>query len=659
VIRVQSIGTILSAITGLLVVSLVSIFVISSKNAFDEKQDADRLHSAIQIERTLASAKKLVRQEWSATNGAFAIPDRPEDAPDLTHNEIALLHARTNAEFASIVEELGKAPSVRKTSEFVFLLNALARHEKLSRGVDNALRHPADAGSKRFMTDWRIAFTDLTDAANNLADLISRDIVSDDPFINELISVNKMAWSMLVEAGTDRRTISAVIATRRTPSAGILQHSAEATGRVDAFWTKIEREERLPYLPATLKASIQQARRAYIIRFRADRTRVIDNLAHGRGAGISERAWFRASGPALESIATIFQTALDLTEAHARDQAAVAARSFYLAIALVILSIGLAAFTSAYVFRRVINPLKRITQAMKTFADGNFDHRIPFNDRNDEIGQFARALRMFRDSSVERLRLKTEVMRNFAAKEAAEKSSRMKSEFLANMSHELRTPLNAIIGFSEMIETEVYGPGLPRYRDYAGDIHGAGTHLLSLINDILDISKAEAGKLDLRLETIDLTSLIQECARLVRGRAEEGDLRMTLGLVPLPPMLIDRLRIKQILLNLLSNAIKFTPEGGTVSIEASRDVAGCVVICVRDTGIGIAPEMIAQAFEPFRQIDSALSRKFDGTGLGLHLVKTLIELHGGAVTMQGAEGKGTSVFISFPASCCILAARTA
>jgi signal transduction histidine kinase len=184
------------------------------------------------------------------------------------------------------------------------------------------------------------------------------------------------------------------------------------------------------------------------------------------------------------------------------------------------------------------------------------------------------------------------------------------------------------------------------------DIHGAGTHLLSLINDILDLSKAEAGKFELHVEPVDLADVIQECARLMQGRATEQKLRIALHIAALPPLLVDRLRIKQILLNLLSNAVKFTPDGGVVSVEAGRDKKGRVIVCVCDTGIGIAPEMIPLAFEPFRQIDSALSRKFEGTGLGLSLVKKLIELHDGEVTLESALGKGTSVFIAFPASRC-------
>jgi two-component system, cell cycle sensor histidine kinase PleC len=310
-------------------------------------------------------------------------------------------------------------------------------------------------------------------------------------------------------------------------------------------------------------------------------------------------------------------------------------------------------FATGFVLWRIIRPLNQITRAITSNEESGLDRALALCGRNDEMGHFAQALKAFRQGAADRQRLEGELLRNLAAKEAAETSNRLKSEFLANMSHELRTPLNAIIGFSEIIGTEVFGPGVPRYRDYANEIHGAGKHLLSLINDILDISKAESGKLELHFEPVDFSDLIKECVRLMRGRAAEQNLRITLGIASLPQLLSDRLRVKQILLNILSNAIKFTPEGGGVSVQANCDATGRLAVCVCDTGIGIDPEKIPLVFEPFRQIDSALSRKFDGTGLGLYLVKTLVELHDGEVRIESALGKGTSVFISFPASRCI------
>ena len=225
-----------------------------------------------------------------------------------------------------------------------------------------------------------------------------------------------------------------------------------------------------------------------------------------------------------------------------------------------------------------------------------------------------------------------------------------KSDFLALMSHELRTPLNAIIGFSEVLGSEMFGPlGHARYREYAGDVHGAGKHLLALINDILDLSKAAAGKFELACEEIAPADIVNECLRLTRGKAHEGGLRLTCELAPgLPNLVVDRLRFKQALLNLCSNAIKFTPAGGSVHITASQNSDDSFVLKVADTGIGMSPEQIPMALEPFRQVASPFARNAEGTGLGLALVKSLIECHDGRLEIESALHRGTTVRLILP-----------
>jgi two-component system cell cycle sensor histidine kinase PleC len=236
------------------------------------------------------------------------------------------------------------------------------------------------------------------------------------------------------------------------------------------------------------------------------------------------------------------------------------------------------------------------------------------------------------------------------ALKAETRANAAKSDFLALMSHELRTPLNAIIGFSEVLGTEMLGPiGQPRYREYANDIHGAGRYLLALINDILDLSKAAAGKFELDCEEIAPADIVAECLRLTRGKAHEGGLRLTSELAPgLPNLVVDRLRFKQALLNLCSNAIKFTPPGGTVHVSADVAKDGGFVLAVRDSGIGMTPEQIPVALEPFRQVASPFARNAEGTGLGLALVKSLIECHDGRLEIESALHKGTTVRLILP-----------
>lgn len=238
-----------------------------------------------------------------------------------------------------------------------------------------------------------------------------------------------------------------------------------------------------------------------------------------------------------------------------------------------------------------------------------------------------------------------------AAREQAEIASRTKTEFLANMSHELRTPLNAIIGFSEILKNEMFGPlGASQYEEYAIDIHDSGAHLLGVINDILDFSKAEVGKLTLMERSVTLEQIVEPCLRLIRPRAEEAGVTLTLR-VPknMPSIRVDEIKLKQILINLVSNAVKFTQQGGSVSITAEAVEGGKLAIRVIDTGIGIEPDDIPKALSAFGQVDSALSRKFDGTGLGLPLASSLTELHGGTLELDSTYGKGTTVTVLLPA----------
>ena len=231
----------------------------------------------------------------------------------------------------------------------------------------------------------------------------------------------------------------------------------------------------------------------------------------------------------------------------------------------------------------------------------------------------------------------------------AEAANQAKSEFLANMSHELRTPLNAINGFSEIMAGEMFGPlGEPRYKGYAGDILKSGQHLLSLINDILDMAKIEAGKMTLHYEKVSLREVCEDAIRLMRGKSEEAGLTLRLQAPDLPDIDADHRGMKQVLLNLISNAVKFTPEGGSITIAIADAGARRQRLSVRDTGIGIAAEDVSRLARPFEQVEGQHSKTNQGTGLGLALTKSLIELHHGVMTIDSEPGRGTTVSVDLP-----------
>jgi len=248
-----------------------------------------------------------------------------------------------------------------------------------------------------------------------------------------------------------------------------------------------------------------------------------------------------------------------------------------------------------------------------------------------------------------RTRLEQQATELVATAHSLHAANAAKSLFLANMSHELRTPLNAILGFSEIMRDAMLGPLDSRYQNYANDIHRSGGYLLGLISDILDTAKIDAGQMRLEEDRIDLVELVGECERLLLDRAQGGDVSMAYEIGRNLPLIVgDRLRIKQVLLNLLVNAIKFTPAGGKVRLSAAASKERGVSIVIADTGVGMEPASIARALEPFQQLDNRLARRYEGSGLGLPLAKSLVELHGGKLTIESDLGKGTRVHVWLP-----------
>jgi signal transduction histidine kinase len=264
----------------------------------------------------------------------------------------------------------------------------------------------------------------------------------------------------------------------------------------------------------------------------------------------------------------------------------------------------------------------------------------------------AMIIRQFASSQAAQAELSDLNRRLGEAKGAAERASRAKSEFLAHMSHELRTPLNAIIGFAEVMRMELLGPlGRARYREYINDIHQSGQHLLSLIDDVLDMSRIEAGRFELHEETVDLAATSAEALTLVRPIADKSGVNLVGGDLSLLPLLhADERAVKQMLVNLLANGIKFTPSGGEVRLGGGFNAEGELALSVADTGVGMNAREIEDSVVPFVQVDSRLARRTAGSGLGLPITKRLIEMHGGRLLIESVPGKGTTATLFLPAS---------
>ncbi|MDF1720992.1 MAG: ATP-binding protein [Minwuia sp.] len=274
---------------------------------------------------------------------------------------------------------------------------------------------------------------------------------------------------------------------------------------------------------------------------------------------------------------------------------------------------------------------------------------VDYIDKKDLSARvLERSIRYAYAQFVTEQRLRRSEMAMREAKEQAEYANAAKSQFLAHMSHELRTPLNAIIGFSELMRNEIMGPvGNDRYVPYMDDIFDSGQHLLTLINDILDLSKVEAGQMEYHPEPVNIQELVEESIHLVREKAREGSLLLSEVVDKSAFMIVDRRAFKQIMLNLLSNAIKFTPEGGTITVRLDLE-APMPTLTVSDTGIGIPHDKLGAVLEPFGQAGQELYLAEAGTGLGLSIVKAMIEAHDGDLMLESVEGHGTSVSIMLP-----------
>jgi PAS domain S-box-containing protein len=298
--------------------------------------------------------------------------------------------------------------------------------------------------------------------------------------------------------------------------------------------------------------------------------------------------------------------------------------------------------------RRAIQVGRAVTVTLRNYRkDGRtFWNEVNISPLHDAQGKLIHFVGIIQDAT-NRIRTEENLRE---AKDQAEVANRSKSEFLANVSHELRTPLNAILGFTEIMQMGMFGPlGAPQYHTYAKDVHDSGQLLLDIINDILDLSKIEAGRMELFPEAVEARDAFEACLRLVSGRAQGNGVTLHSELAPnLPKIRVDPRAMKQMLTNLLTNAVKFTPKDGRVILSARLD-GDQVEIRVADTGIGIAPKDIAKVLEPFGQADNPLSRRQQGTGLGLPIVKALVEQSGGSFRLESKVDVGTTVTLRLPA----------
>ena len=637
----HSLSKLLTVITGLLVVLLVSVFAVLAKSAFDRQRDAGRILSIVTVKRDMISSLQELRLEGGILD--LAMEQTGPASPKLL-KEIELLHKRSSKSVARLQQH----NSNHFSAGYDEILADYAAYDRMMPDIVDAIRKPVYLRSSRVIDERLRAINALLGVMNRKSASLSRSLSSADPMINEMLRVSDTGWQARSDAGGERHIIMEAILDAARPSPRMLQDIADFRGRITASWTIVSDDARLPEFPPAMKAAVARANWHYFTQFVARRNEVVRLLSAGKPAPMSGEDWVRLSNASVTALMAVPNTALDLTEGYAANQLAAARQNFLIAIALMLASIALASFTAIYLMWRVIRPLRAITRSMEAIAGGALRTEIPFEGRKDEIGQFAGALKLFRDSSVARIKLEKELVDSRVAQETAETASRVKSEFLANMSHELRTPLNAIIGFSDMMQHRIFGSMHPSYEDYAGLINESGNHLLNLVSDILDLAKIEAGKFSIDPREVNMDETVDYCLRLTKRRADSGGITLV-KTMPEGPMLLtaDPRACKQILLNLMSNAVKFTRKGGTVEVIAAAQ-GDRVILKVRDTGIGIPAVILSRIGEAFEQASNDPMLAREGTGLGLALVKALVAQHGGSLRIESQEKTGTTVTVELP-----------
>ena len=637
----QSLSKTLPVITGLLVLVLISVFAVLATKAFERLRDANHILAIVTVKRDMQSSQQAMRIEAGMLD--VAMEDKNPATPAM-RNWIATLHARTQGTFARLTRHVD-SPYAKGYDRI------LAIKKKWDREFPGYLAQTARPAAQRspdLVANSMALVGELLFEVNDKSRLLSRSIASEDPFINELLRINDLSLRLRGHVGMERQLVMRAILAGGYLTTETLQKIAELKGQTAAAWALIQDDSRLPEFPPVLKEAIARTHWVYFTDLANRRNQLVESLLINKPATMDAEAWVRLSNQGAGAVMAISGTALDITEQYATDQAATARRSFFISIVLMLASIALAVFAALYLICSVIRPLRAITKSMQAIAAGKFKSEIPFGDRQNEIGQFAAALKMFRDSSVQRAKLEKELIESRIAQETAETSNRVKSEFLANMSHELRTPLNAIIGFSDMMQHRIFGPMHKGYEEYAGLINESGNHLLNLVSDLLDLAKIDAGKFTIDLHEVNLAETVDYSLRLTRRRAESNGITLVTTM-PEGPMLLtaDPRACKQILLNLLSNAVKFTRKGGTVEVTAAVE-GGKMVLKVRDTGIGIPAGALSRIGEAFEQANNDPMLAREGTGLGLALVKALVAQHGGTLRIESQEKIGTTVTVELP-----------
>jgi signal transduction histidine kinase/ActR/RegA family two-component response regulator len=639
--RLFSISASLQSITAVMAIALVVICSVAVQRAFERRQTAERVLVNVGVSRDLFAGLQEIRLE-RGIQSALAAPQVM--APTAS---AALDARRADAErhFQSALDRLAQDPSPATRAEAADIGARFRAFETVRDQAMAAARLPADRRPAGMADRFLAADAAMVSPTASLARRLNTEVSRNDPFLAEMTKIEQMVWWARDAAGQDALMIGSARALDRKPTEAELQALQTQAGRADEAWDMVRDETRMPGTPPSLQVAVAKATQAYFVDFRRVADTVIAELAAGAPQSIDRSREMQITMVGLGSIMAVTNQAFDLSQAHAQDEVAAADRDAAIAAAFLLLTLGLTVFTTLFISRRIVTPIVRISQAMGTVAAGDLAFEAPYQDRADEIGRLARALTVFRRNALEARRVEDELSQSRVAVDAAEAASRLKSQFLANMSHEIRTPLNGVLGMVQVME---YEAATPLQLERLATIRDSGEALLRVLNDVLDLSKIEAGEFDLHGAEFDVRELTERTVAVfaagaeARGLASECDVAADAEGV----WMGDAPRIRQILSNLISNALKFTERGG-VSVSVARR-GEALSFAVSDTGIGIAAEALPKLFNKFSQVDDSNTRRFGGTGLGLAISRELAQLMGGDIEVESSPGVGSTFRVTLP-----------
>jgi signal transduction histidine kinase len=645
--RTTSVSTLLSLVTGTLVAVLVTVFAVSAMAAWKRERQSVGIAASARVSRDIVLVREALRVELGVIDTAIS---EPEVASPALVTRLKALHRRTLDAMGYVEKQILQTNNEQLPPEVAqrFARTAYDFDRRLFPAILHAIAQPRERRSERLITDPQSVVYGILNLVDQQAAVLSRQIAGTGSYMSEMMRISDIAWHVRVDAGAERRVYANFVAFPHRLSREEREQLFKVEGRTEAPWQSIETSAGQGDAPPALTRAIAEANRNYFGRYAGLRAQVRDRLDKGLPLDITGPQWLKLSTPALNSLMEVSRAALNAAEERALMNLERARNDLRLALMFMAICTGLAFLTAFLVLTRVIWPLKQITRAITSNQDEVIERALALRARGDEIGRFAQALNIFRQGAAQRQRLERELLENQLAKEAAEASSRVKSEFLANMSHELRTPLNAVIGFSELMLHRTYGALSDRYEEYARLINESGSHLLSLVSDILDLAKIEAGRFQADFRDFDLKACVEDCVPLIQAKAQERRIRLAIELPDVPVLVTADVRAcKQILINLLSNAVKFSQAEGAITVSLT-DMGATVQMSVRDEGIGIPAEVLARIGQPFEQASSNPMLAREGTGLGLSVVKALVGEHGGEMAVESREHAGTTITITLP-----------